>query len=193
MNKWIINSVLLLGVIIAAGGGLYLGLGMRETFNPTEVRYEQTTPTALLGPGEEFPEAPLMDADSTVHSTSMLLANGGVVIFMDIGCPPCSVMSENWNDVLATWDYHPPVLGISSAPMDRIARYREHLGVTFPILCDTGMVFETAYQVVDFPFQLVIDSAGMIRTSTYDSRQIIDTADVIALLRPLATSEVTSH
>jgi predicted dithiol-disulfide oxidoreductase (DUF899 family) len=134
-----------------------------------------------------------MDADSTIHSTSILLANGGVVIFMDIGCPPCSVMSENWNGVLASWDNHPPVLGISSAPMDRIARYREHLGVAFPILCDTGMVFETAYQVVDFPFQLVIDSAGMIRTSTYDSRQIIDTAEVIALLRPLATSEVTSH
>ncbi len=193
MNKWLINSVLLLGVIIAAGAGLYLGLGMRETFNPAEVRYEQTTPNTLLGAGEEFPDVQVMDADSVIHFTSALLDNGGVVIFMELGCPPCSVMSENWNGVLSSWDGHPPVWGISSAPMDRIARYREQLGVTFPILCDTGMVFETVYQVVDFPLQLVVDSAGIIRDASYDSRQIIEPAEITALLKPDTSRSLISH
>lgn len=193
MNKWLINSVLLLGVIIAAGAGLYLGLGMRETFNPAEERYEQTTPATLLGSGEEFPDVPVMDADSVIQSTSMLLDNGGVVIFMELGCPPCSVMSDNWNGALASWKDHPPVWGISSASMDRIAHYREQLGVTFPILCDTGMVFESAYQVVDFPLQLVVDSAGIIRDASYDSRQIIDPVAIASLLGPDTTAEVILH
>lgn len=193
MNKWIINAVLVLGVVIAAGAGLYLGLGMREKLNPVEFRYEESQPNALLGTGEEFPDVPVMDADSVIHPTSRLLANGGVVIFMELGCPPCSTMSENWNRALASWPAHPPVLGISSAPLDRIARYREHLGVTFPILCDTGKIFETAYQVIDFPLQLVIDSSGIIRAETYDSQQIIDTAVITALLRPDTANELTSH
>ncbi len=189
MNKWIINAVLILGVVIAAGAGLYLGLGMREKLNPIEFRYEESTPNALLGTGEEFPDVPVMDADSVIHATSTLLANGGVVIFMELGCPPCSVMSAGWGEALAKWSDHPPVLGIADAPVDRIARYLENLGVAFPIYCDTGKTFATAYQVIDFPLQLVVDNTGMIRAQTYDSRQIIDTAAITSLILADTTAQ----
>lgn len=124
-----------------------------------------------------------MGADSSVVTTSTVLADGGVVIFMELGCPPCSVMSINWSEALSSWKNAPSVIGISAAPLDRIARYRDYLGVGFPIYCDTGMVFETAYRVSDFPFRLVIDSAGIIRSETYDSHEIIDTTVLAAQLR----------
>lgn len=189
MNKWVINAVLILGVIIAAGAGLYLGLGMREKLNPVEFRYEESVPNALLGDGEEFPDVPVMAADSSLHPTSALLNHGGVVIFMELGCPPCSVMSENWRETLASWSNHPVVLGIASASLDRITRYREKLAIPFPIYCDTGNVYETAYQVIDFPFQLVIDTSGIIRSTTYDAREIIDTSAITALILAAATQQ----
>jgi hypothetical protein len=190
MNRWITNAVLVVGVIIAAGAGLYLGLGMRERLNPVEFRYEESTPNALLGTGEAFPDVSVMDADSVMHLTSALLTDGGVAIFMELGCPPCSVMAENWGQALPAWSNHPPVFGIASATLDGIARYREKLGIVFPIYCDTGDVYETAYQVIDFPFQLVIDSAGIIRATTYDSRQIIDTVAIRALVQFDSTAAV---
>jgi peroxiredoxin len=183
MNRWILNALLVIALIIAAGAGLYLGLGMHERLEPVEFRYEESTPNALLAVGDDFPDVPVMGDDSTLHATADLLQDGGVVIFMELGCPPCSVMSLNWTAALASWDDPPPVFGIAYASQDRIARYKEKLGITFPIYADTGAVYEHAYQVIDFPFQLVIDTAGLIRSTAYDAHQIIDTAAVSALVQ----------
>ena len=193
MKRWILNGILLLASIVAAGAGLFFGLGVRERFQPAEVRYEQSTPSALLGVGEEFPGMPLMAEDSSIQTTSVLLVNGGVVIFMELGCPPCSVMSTNWSEAIATWGNPPPVIGIASASLESIRRYREHLALRFPVYCDTGMALETAYQVVDFPLRLIIDTAGIIRSTTYDSQEPIDSATVTALLRGDTVTSLTSH
>ena len=193
MNRWILNGILLLASVVAAGAGLFFGLGVRERLRPAEVRYEQTTPNARLGIGEEFPDMPLMAEDSSTQMTSELLANGGVVIFMELGCPPCSVMSTNWSETIATWENPPTVIGIASAPLESIRRYRQHLELRFPVYGDTGMVFETAYQVVDFPFRLIIDTAGIIRNETYDSQELIDSATVMALIRGDTVRALTSH
>jgi peroxiredoxin len=179
--------------IIAAGAGLYFGLGMRERLRPVEIMQETFEPNALLGIDEEFPDVPVMTADSTMTTTSQLLAAGGIVIFVEPGCPPCSIMSRNWSEVLVAWDQPPTLFGISSAPLDRIQQYREKIGIAFPIVCDTGKTFETAFQVVDYPFRLIIDTAMTIRAAAYDSHELIDTATVRALVRGDTTASVTSH
>lgn len=179
--------------IIAAGVGLYFGLGMRERLRPIEVRQEVFEPNALLGIGEEFPDVMVMRADSTLTTTSALLANGGVVIFVEPGCPPCSIMTLNWTNALRTWDSPPVLFGISSASVERIEQYRETLGLAFPVVCDTGKAFETAYQVVDFPFRLIIDTGLIIRAAAYDSHEIIDTTHVSALIHGDTSSTLTSH
>lgn len=182
MSQWLKSALFILVAIIAAGAGLYFGLGMRERLRPVEVMQDAFTPNALLGVGEEIPDVPVMNRDSTMTTTSALLANGGVVIFVEPGCPPCSIMTINWTGVLSSWESPPVLFGISSAPLDRIQLYREKLGLEFPIVCDTGRAFETAYQVVDFPFRLIIDTGLVIRAAAYDSHEIIDTARVNALI-----------
>lgn len=183
MSQWLKSALFILVAIIAAGAGLYFGLGMRERLRPVEVVQEAFAPNALFGIGEEFPDVPVMEADSTMTTTSVLLANGGVVIFVEPGCPPCSTMTINWTEALSSWESHPILFGISSAPLDRIQQYREKLGLKFPIVCDTGKTFETAYQVVDFPFRLIVDTGLVIRAAAYDSHEIIDTAVVGKLIR----------
>lgn len=183
MSQWVKSALFVLVATIAAGAGLYFGLGMRERLRPIEVRQEVFAPNALLGIGEEFPEVPVMEDDSTMTTTSELLAHGGVVIFVEPGCPPCSIMARNWTEALDSWVVPPALIGISSASLDRIRQYREKLGISFPIVCDTGKAFETAYQVVDFPFRLILDTGLTIRAAAYDSHEIIDTALVGKLIR----------
>lgn len=182
MSQWLRSALFILVAIIAAGAGLYFGLGMRERLRPVEVMHETFEPNALLGIGEEFPDVPVMAADSSMTMTSQLLAAGGIVIFVEPGCPPCSIMSRNWSEALASWNTPPTLFGISSAPLDRIQQYREKIGIAFPIVCDTGKTFETAFQVIDYPFRLIVDTQLIIRAAAYDSHEIIDTAGVNALI-----------
>ena len=191
MSQWLKSVLFLLVAIIAAGAGLYLGLGMRERLRPVEVMQETFEPNALLGIGEEFLDVPVMAADSSMTTTSQLLAAGGIVIFVEPGCPPCSIMSRNWSEALASWNTPPTLFGISSAPLDRIQQYREKIGIAFPIVCDTGKTFETAFQVIDYPFRLIIDTGLTIQSAAYDSHELIDTAEVSSLVRG-DSADVTS-
>lgn len=193
MSQWLKSALFILVAIIAAGAGLYFGLGMRERLRPVEVMQETFQPNALLGIDEEFPDVPVMAADSTMTTTSQLLAAGGIVIFVEPGCPPCSIMSRNWSEALVSWVEPPTLFGISSAPLDRIQQYREKIGIAFPIVCDTGKTFETAFQVVDYPFRLIIDTGLIIRAAAYDSHEIIDTAQVRALVRGDSAATMSSR
>ncbi|HWO56271.1 MAG TPA: redoxin domain-containing protein, partial [bacterium] len=193
MNRYLLNILLVLAVVAAAGSGLYLGLGMREKFQTPTPVYESYTPNPLMAEGEEFPDVPVMRADSSVRPTSDLLAGGGVVIFMELGCPPCSVMALQWNEALRGWSDPPPVFGIAAASLERIAAYRDKLGLAFPVYSDTGDVYATAYQVVDYPMRLVIDADRIIRARSYDARAPIDTAQVSALVRGDTTIAVTEY
>lgn len=193
MSQWIKGSLFVLAVVVAAVAGLYFGLGLRERLQPADVRYETFAPNHLLGAGEEFPHVPIMATDSAMTTTSDLLTDGGVVIFMELGCPPCSVMSQNWSKALQSWNDPPPVFGIAYASLERIARYRDYLSIEFPIYSDTGDVFATAYQVTDYPMRLIVDTAGVIRSQAYDCHELVDPLVVARLIAGDTGVSATSH
>jgi peroxiredoxin len=161
--------------LILAGLGLTLGMRLRgRTASPS--LQEALVVPPKLAPGNTFPDAPVQTEDGETRMTRALLeGKGGVVIFVDVECAPCSVMTRRYQDALDHGGLAAvPVLGISAAPLDAIRSYRAAKGLTFPVYCDATSAFAREYGVASYPLLLVVGRSLTIRSFTYDSRSPIE-------------------
>ena len=133
-------------------------------------------PTSLLSRGAPFPDIALADRDGATRQTAgMIGANGCVVLFLDLDCPPCEDMTARWqqayDDGVVAYDQ---LWAVTYYPWDDVKSYIDRHGVTFPVLVDTARTFMYEYEVKRFPMEVVVGASGIIRWASYDSASPID-------------------
>ncbi len=180
-NSFFTPQTLLITLVIfaAAAAGVYLGMSLRgrnSVPQPVEAAQDPNAPTTLLKTGSAFPEVQLFDESGAPASTSQLLGGkGAVVLFMELGCPPCKEMSLKWQTALASGKAKDvPLIGITVNGPVYIRPYRLKNQLTFPIYSDTLNIFMDKYNVTNYPIELVIGKSGKITYSTFDSNEPID-------------------
>jgi hypothetical protein len=167
----------LLGLVVVALAGLYLGMSFRTA---NEVVEPSPPPVTELVKGAPFPDVPLVAEDGTLTSSRAVLGGeGGVVIFLLLGCAPCKDMSSDWQ---RRWDAGELAgvrfFTVADAAPDKIALYKENNHYLFPIYADTAGVFSREHQVADYPLLVVVDRDNLIRHQTWDPAEPVDMAAV---------------
>jgi hypothetical protein len=172
----------LLALVVVAAAGLYLGMAVRTS---REVVEPTLPPATELVPGASFPDVPLVAEDGTLTSSRAILGEeGGVVLFLLLGCAPCKDMSNDWQRRLDAGE----LAGIrfytvADAAPDKIALYKGNNHYSFPIYADTANVFSREHQVADFPLLVVVDKANVVRHQTWDPVAPVDMAAVRRLIQ----------
>lgn len=169
--------VLVVLALVIGAGGLYTGLQMRDRAAVKAAFGPGIAIPAKLAPGVSFPDVQVMDSTGVSRSTRALLRDrGGVVIFIDTECAPCSVMTKSHQAAIDAGRLAAEqVIGITLVGPETIAAYRAAKHLTFPIYSDPNFVFGRNYGVANFPLRLVVGRSLAILEATYDSRLTVDT------------------
>jgi peroxiredoxin len=158
-------------VFVMAVAGVYVGMMLKERSDaPPMEPYSE--PTSKLAVGMPFPDVQVLDVSSRpVMTSDMLDAHGGVILFMELGCPPCVEMTEKWVEAIKSGEAKDvPVYGVAiNLPM-HIHSYRIKRGISFPIFSDSAGVFINQYDVTSYPMEVVVGKSGIIRYTNFDSR-----------------------
>lgn len=170
--------------LVVAAAGLMLGSALRGRFGRAPLDEAATMTGSLLEIGTPLPDVALVREDGTACGTRALIEEtGAVFLFVELGCPPCSVMTERWQRVVDDGELPGvPVVGIAAEPVVRIRSFKAAHGVTLPIYSDGGGVFERDYRVNAFPLNVIVGPSGLVRATTYDANAPIDPARVASLL-----------
>lgn len=171
MNRRILTVLV---VLIVAGAGFWLGGLLRGlTEKPEFVPHALTT---QLAAGADFPDVPLVGEDGAPHSSHELLGGeGGVVLFLLIGCGPCRTMSEEWQRHLEAGEIRGfRFYAVAEAPPDLVRFYRANNHLTFPIYSDTSKVFRGRYGVEDYPLRINVSRARRVLHATWDPSEPVD-------------------
>lgn len=161
-------------VFVMAVAGVYIGMSLKERSSTPPVE-AYSEPTSKFSPGMPFPNVQVLDESSKpVMTADILGGKGGVILFMEFGCPPCIEMADKWMQAITSGEAKDvPVYGIAiNLPM-HIHSYRTKKGITFPIFSDSAGVFLNQYDVASYPTEVVIGKSGLIRYTTFDSREAI--------------------
>lgn len=171
----------LVALIAVAVMGLYLGMALRSS---REIVEESPPPVTELVKGAAFPDVPLVAEDGTLTSSQALLGEqGGVVLFMLLGCAPCKDMSNDWQRRLDAGELAGiRFYAVADAEADKIALYKGNNHYSFPIYADTAGVFSRDHRVQDFPLLVVVDRNNVIRHQTWDPVAPVDVAEVRRLI-----------
>jgi peroxiredoxin len=182
---WIARLALVALLIAVAAAGLALGIRFRDRVNPPLSHDGAVMPPAPLAVGTAFPTVTLKDQRGReIRTDSLLAGRGGVVMFLEIGCPPCSVMVARWQRALdEAPSQAPPVFGVSSSSLESIVGYGQRTGIRFQIFQDPDQIFERVHKVESFPFLVVVDRSLQVREHTFDSNHPIDLERFDRLLR----------
>lgn len=183
MNKSMLqNLVLLLAVFVVAIAGVWLGMASRTSQSaPIEVEEEFHS---KLTEGTIFPDLPLVDeAGDLVQTSSLVGDQGTIVLFMELGCPPCETVCERWQGLLDDGTTGSlTVIGISSSPPRHVISYKVEQGLRFPVYSDTTYQFVKTYEVTNFPLVVALDKTGKIKWHTYDSQAEISLSAIAAAM-----------
>lgn len=105
--------------------------------------------TARLSPGDPAPDFTLSDADNnpvTLHG--VLAERGRVVLYFYPAAmtPGCTTQACDFRDNLAAFnDAGLAVLGVSPDTPEKLAKFRDRDGLTFPLLSDPERAVLSAY------------------------------------------------
>lgn len=174
------------GVFAVGVAGVWVGTLLRERVaRGQSVEVSARAPRSLLHAGDAFPDVALEDAAGNGLSTTDLLANaGGVVLFIDLECPPCTDMCLRWQRAIdAGVIPADQVIGVTNQTTEVAETYRSEHGLRFDIYHDPGGVFRHEYDVSRFPLEVVVGESGRVRSTSYESASDVDTE---ALARQLA-------
>jgi thioredoxin-dependent peroxiredoxin len=105
------------------------------------------TVTERLGPGDLAPEFALSDADGKTVSLASYEGKRVVVYFYPAAMTPgCTIQACDFRDNLSRLSAAGlVVIGISPDPPDKLAEFRDHDHLTFPLLSDPDTKVMRAY------------------------------------------------
>jgi peroxiredoxin len=113
----------------------------------------------------------------------LLSPRGGVVLFLDLECPPCTEMAAKWQAILDEGAVDElAVIGIANHPLHIIEEYVTAHGIRFPVAADTSHTFLREYEVDRFPLEVIVSPAGKIVSTSYDSGRVIEYKELRAAL-----------
>ncbi len=174
----ILRSVGWLVLVFAVGvGGVLVGTKLRDK---TSTPAAEALPPELALPklpfAEPFPDVALADASGhAVQTRDLLGQQGGVVLFIDLECSPCTAVVQRWQTALDHGDIQPgQVWGVCYYPRAMIADYADEHHVTIPIYSDTLQVFRSDFGIEHFPLAVTVGGSGLVRRRSYDSVSAID-------------------
>lgn len=173
----VIRSILFILLVLVVGAtGVLVGNVIRTRMpGRSAVVVNARVPESLLKVGNPFPDVALIDNEGASWSTKEILGSGGVVLFLDLECPPCVDAAVRWqravDEGLLSADQ---LLGITYHSRETIRGFESDHALQFPLLQDSTMTFRTRYDVDRFPLQVVVGASGRIRWTSYDSETPID-------------------
>jgi peroxiredoxin len=177
------NILFVAALAVLAALGFYLGmtwLGDRTT-HITEHAHD--FPESPLAVDTDFPDAMVVDTEAAYSSADLIGDSGAVVMFLEIGCPPCSVMAVRWAEFMA--DGMVPsgvnVFGISSLPQHHIGPWREALGLGFPIYTDSTRFYDRQFGIIDYPQRVEVGASRYIRHHSYLANETPNRARLASL------------
>ena len=125
--------------------------------------------TERLAPGDPAPAFALPDADGTVVSLDALRSGGKrvVVYFYPAALTPgCTKQACGFRDSLSSWsDAGYAVVGISPDKPEKLAKFREAEGLTFPLLSDPSREVLEAYGAYGKKLMYGKEVTGVIRST----------------------------
>ena len=163
-------------VLITAGGfaGVYWSVETRGYLDTPIVTIQP--PSSILTVGSDFPDLAVLDETGGIHWTRRLIGDeGAVVMFLEIGCEPCSVMTDKWQGLIdksQVVDLN--LFGICFQPPDEVKEYRERRGISFPIYSDTIGMFLGKYKVDKFPLRIVVGKSRTVRSHNILAEMKVD-------------------
>ncbi len=182
-----LRHLLTAAVVIAAGFiGVYVGSASRGVIDEKPPALTDIFPNFKLTPGASFPDLPLVtDENTEVSSHSVLGSEGAIVIFVDLGCPPCEELTGKFQALIDAGGLRTDqIVGIGpTTPVDYLSGFNTTYGLTFPIYSDTGARFMHEYGVQGYPIMVVVGPDHRIRHALGDSRTPIDAEMVAAWLK----------
>jgi len=103
--------------------------------------------TPRLSPGDAAPDFTLSSADGAALSLSDLRGRKAVLyVYPAAATPGCTTQACDFRDNLQGFvDAGYAVVGLSPDPVDKLARFRDAEGLTFPLLSDPSREVLTAY------------------------------------------------
>lgn len=175
--------VFYVGLVVLAGIGFYLGTSWRGQRQPEVIQQGIEYPPSPLIVDSDFPDAIVVDADSVYTTADLIGDSGAVVMFLEVGCPPCSLMALNWSEYLRAGEVPASVhvFGISSMRREIVADWRERLNINFPIYSDSTRFYDLQFGLNDFPQRIEVGPSHMIRYHTYDASEKPDAERLRAL------------
>lgn len=156
-------------VFVAAFGGVYAGMKVRESRAPAPPPPLETK----IQTGMEFPGEQVEEPQGAPHSTTELVSDGAVVMFLKLDCQPCGNMVARWQELVASGELDGvPTLGITMDDAELIPAYRESKGLAFPIYRDPQQRFVQEWKVSAVPFVVVVGPGGEVVETFASPRQI---------------------
>jgi peroxiredoxin len=114
--------------------------------------------------GLAAPDFSLLTSDGRTITLSDLRGQAVIVNFWATWCPPCLEEMPTLQEVYEAYrDEGLVVLAINQdEPADRVARFAQQHGLTFPLLLDAEFNVTDRYQVGLLPSTFFVDRAGVV-------------------------------
>ncbi len=144
----------------------------------------------LLRVGTQAPDFTLPASDGQTLTLSALAGRRHVVLVFYVGdnTPDCDrQLSSLRDDMPALAELDTVVVGINPASVEEHARYREQLGLNFPLLSDAGGQVAAQYRALNLDRSVqrsvyVVDKEGLIRFAARGLHWVPEFYEVLANL-----------
>ncbi|MGB5107784.1 MAG: redoxin domain-containing protein [Candidatus Zixiibacteriota bacterium] len=175
------KKIIIFIVILAAAGAVYWLVSGDKLQNYYEEAGNTKTPVVQsqsekyrLLIGKQFPNVELISNSGQSLTTSELVGDGKVILFLDPGCISCEAMANKWIALIGKHTLDPSrVFAVCFLPPTQAAQYHAERQMNFPLYSDTAQYFVKNHDLTDFPLQLVVGKSMTIHESTYDvQRQV---------------------
>jgi peroxiredoxin len=183
--KRVLRRIAIVAAVILVGAlGVFVGMALRARVPGRQATMvDARVPMSLLKEGNAFPDVVVAGEDGAALRTADLLADGGVVLFLDLACEPCVDAALRWQRAADEGVVSPDRLfGMTFHSRDATREFKDAHGLRFPLLRDSLLVFHSRYDVDRFPLQVVVGASGVMREVTYDT---VSPLDVEALAHDL--------
>ncbi len=156
-----------LGALIVAISGVFLGswfIGWRQvSADQSELFRQHFNRLGIVEKGMQPPQVEIIDIDGQpFYLKDLVSGQNTVVLFMSVGCDPCTEAIEQWKEYAADIPEGLQVIGVNNGDCDDVGDYIAMTGMPYPVYCDTAHVLALDYGINQYPSIMGIGSDGVI-------------------------------